>query len=66
MTYRRFLLDGVQVDAVPTAGLPLTNMCNYCSLKGTACYDRDDVSCHADSRQDGVEVVFQPVEGMKK
>lgn len=59
---RRFVLDGVLVDEVPCDQLPKTNMCNYCMLKGTACYSRRDVDCHSDSRKDGRDVVFRRVQ----
>ena len=59
---RRFVLDGVLVEEVPCDQLPFTNMCNYCLLKGTACYSRKDVTCHSDSRPDGIGVVFQRVQ----
>jgi hypothetical protein len=61
MRKRRFVLDGVLVEEVPCDQLPFTNMCNYCILKGTACYSRKDVTCHADSRPDGVDIVFRRV-----
>ncbi len=54
-------LDGHRVEIVPVGDLPVTNMCNYCVLKGTACYSRKDVTCHADSRPDGVGVVFRKI-----
>ena len=62
MTYRRFILDGIEVEEVPTDTLSLRNMCYYCVLRGTACYERRDVSCHSDSREDGIDVVFRRVE----
>ena len=37
--------------------LPFGNVCRYCAFYGTACYNRDDFTCHADAR-DGVGVVF--------
>jgi len=55
-------LDGALVETVPCSNLPMRNMCSYCVLRGTACYERRDVSCHADSRPDGVDVVFRAVE----
>ena len=58
----RFILDGVLVEEVPCDQLPVTNMCNYCLLKGTACHSRRDVTCHADSRPDGIGVVFRRVQ----
>ena len=60
--HQRMVLDGVEVEIVPCDELPVTNMCNYCVLKGTACYSRSDVDCHADSRPDGVGVVFRKVQ----
>ena len=51
-------IDGEQYIEKSDTELPFTNVCIFCAFKGTACYDRDDFSCHADSRPDGKGVVF--------
>lgn len=61
----RMVLDGIEVEVVPCSQLPFTNSCNFCILKGTACYERRDVTCHSDSRPDGVDVVFRKVQNDK-
>lgn len=62
---KTFLLDGVRVKEIPCERLPFTNMCNFCRLKGTACYARTDVICHADARPDETGVVFVPLRSLR-
>ncbi len=52
------IIDGKKYIEKPTTDLPFTNMCRFCAFYGTACYNRDDFSCHSDERADGIEVVF--------
>ena len=52
------VIDGKNYIEQPETELPFGNVCCYCAFYGTACYGRDDFDCHADSRADGVGVVF--------
>ena len=50
-------IDGIEYIEIPETNFPFGNVCKHCAFYGTACYDRDDFTCHADAR-DGVGVVF--------
>lgn len=50
--------QGVALEAIPLAVLPITNMCDYCHFRGQACWERTNPLCYNDSRADGVGVVF--------
>lgn len=51
--------EGVMLAAIPEAVLPVTNMCNYCHFKGSACWERENpLLCYNDSRPDGISVIF--------
>ena len=55
----RLRLDGCLYEAVPSELFPFGNACRHCAFYGTACYNRrKEFSCHADSRPDGIDVVF--------
>lgn len=56
-TIRR--IDGIDYIEIPDTELPCGNACRQCAFYGTACYDRDDFTCHADARPDGVDVVYR-------
>jgi len=51
------IIDGIKYMEKAETELPFGNVCRYCAFYGTACYNRDDFTCHADAR-DGVGVVF--------
>ena len=51
-------IDGKTYAEKSTDDLPHGNFCRKCAFYGTSCYNRDDFSCHADSRLDGKEIVF--------
>ena len=51
-------IDGKIYIEKSTDDLPFGNACNSCALKDTACYDRLDINCHADSRPDRRDVFF--------
>jgi len=52
-------IDGLDYIEVPEESLPFGNACKLCAFYGTSCYERDDFSCHADSRPDGIGVIFR-------
>jgi len=54
-------IDGIEYIEHPETRFPFGNICKHCAFYGTACYDRDDFNCHADSRLDGIGVVFKVV-----
>ena len=51
-------VDGIDYIEQPDSDLPFGNVCKQCAFYGTPCYNRDDFNCHADTRPDGVGVVF--------
>jgi len=51
-------IDGKTYIEKSTDDLPFGNFCRECAFNGTPCYNRNDFSCHSDSRPDGKEVVF--------
>ena len=51
-------IDGKVYIVKPANDFPFGNVCRQCAFYLTDCYDRDDFNCHADSRPDGVGVVF--------
>ena len=51
-------INGSAYYEFETDKLPTGDMCTYCDFYGTDCFDRRDFSCHADSRDDGRDVVF--------
>ncbi len=60
------IIDGEKYIEKSIDELPFTNSCRYCAFSfwnksehmTTPCYNRDDFSCHSDSRTDGKDVVF--------
>lgn len=51
-------IDGNEYIEQPDTDLPFGNVCKLCAFYGTSCYDRDDFNCHADSRSNGIGVIF--------
>ncbi len=66
---RMITIDGKNYTEKPISELKFGNYCRFCAVSGfagfggTPCCNRDDFDCHADSREDGVDVVFILVEG---
>lgn len=52
------IIDGKAYIEKSTDDLPFGNFCRECAFYRTTCYNRDDFSCHSDSRPDGKEVIF--------
>lgn len=55
---KHITIDGIDYIEKPDTELPFGNVCKLCAFYGIACYNRVDFNCHADSRPDGVGVVF--------
>lgn len=54
--------DGTKIAAVAIDYLPVTNFCHYCHFKGAGCEKPEGpLTCHGDSRADGLDVVFVKV-----
>uniref|UniRef100_A0A6H2A329 Uncharacterized protein n=1 Tax=viral metagenome TaxID=1070528 RepID=A0A6H2A329_9ZZZZ len=53
------IIDEKEYIEIPETEFPFGNVCRKCAFYGTACYDRDDYTCHSDSRADGIGVVFK-------
>jgi len=51
-------IDGIDYIEHPESELPFCNVCKRCAFYGTACYDREDFTCHSDERPDGIGVIF--------
>ena len=59
------LIDGKEYIEKPANDFPFGNVCRHCAFYNTdtKCYDIDELDCHADSRPDGIGVVFVLKEG---
>ena len=51
-------IDGEIYSVKPDTELPFGNVCRQCAFYMTDCYNRDNFNCHADSRPDGIGVIF--------
>ena len=59
MKYNQIEIDGVLYNEIPEENVSFKNVCRSCAFYGTDCYNRDEFSCHSDSREDGKGVVFK-------
>ena len=51
-------IDGVDYIEQPDTELTAKNVCPLCAFYKTACYNRNDFTCHSDALPDGVGVIF--------
>jgi len=52
------VIDGIEYIEQSVTDLPFGNVCRHCAFYGKSCYNRDDFTCHSDSRPNGMGVVF--------
>ena len=52
-------IDGLIYEEVPASQAGCKNVCKACAFYDTACYNRDDFTCHADARPDEQDIFYR-------